>query len=296
MLPLFVSVYILATLGIGFWASKKIKTSGDFMLAGKKLTTSFVGVTLFATWFGSNHIMGNPDYFVDNGFSSFFTLVVTGGLALAVVGAFYAKKLYRLDIVTVGDFFTYKYNKKLDTVISVILVLAYPLWIASQLVALAILFQAVINISFAAGLLLGASIVVLYTFIGGMWAVSYTDMLQSILILFGLIILMIFGLNEMESFSTLFKDKSTDFFSILPKNNLAGWSEYIAVILALFIGSIPGQEIYQRIFSAKDEKAAQNGLYMAAILIVVIPVIPAIIALTAAQLHPELAIMLSCKD
>jgi len=288
MLIFFVSLYILTTLGIGFWASKKIKTSSDFMLAGKNLTTPFVGVTLFATWFGSNHIMGNPDYFVDHGFSSFFSLVITGGLSLVVVGAFYAKKLYRLNIVTVGDFFKLKYNKRIDTVISIILILAYPLWIASQLVALAILFQEVMAISFTGGLLLGASIVVLYTYIGGMWAVSYTDMLQSILILLGLVILLLFVFNKVESVTALFADKPSSFFSLLPTNNLAGWSEYIAVILALFVGSIPGQEIYQRIFSAKSENAAKNGLYLAALLIVVVPVIPALIALAAANLHPEL--------
>jgi SSS family transporter len=294
MLTFFIFLYISLTLAIGFWASKKIKTSKDFMLAGKSLTTPFVGVTLFATWFGSNHIMGNPEYFVENGFSSFFSLVITGGIALGVVGLFYARKMYRLDIVTVGDFFKIRYNKQVDTIISIILVFAYPLWIASQFVALAYLFQHVIGVSFSGGLLIGAVLVVVYTYIGGMWAVSYTDMVQSLLILVGLGITLRLALNQTEGISTLFKDKPNSFFSILPKSGLSSWSEYIATILALFLGSIPGQEIYQRVFSAKSEKAAVKGLYLAAVLIVIIPVAPALIALAATTSHPEL--MNAAKD
>ena len=98
------------------------------------------------------------------------------------MGYFYAKKLYQLNIVTIGDFFRIRYNKRMDSAISVILILAYPHWIAAQFVALAYLFQSVLGIEMDYGIILGASIVVLYTYIGGMWAVSYTDMLQSILI------------------------------------------------------------------------------------------------------------------
>jgi len=58
MISFFIIIYLLITLGIGYWASKRIKTSGDLMLAGKNLSTSFVGITLFATWFGSSQIMG----------------------------------------------------------------------------------------------------------------------------------------------------------------------------------------------------------------------------------------------
>lgn len=105
MLTIFILLCIGLTLAIGFWASSKIKTSQDFMLAGKSLSTPFVGVTLFAIWFGSNHIMGNPEYFVSNGFSSFFSLVISGGIVLLTVGVFYARRMYRLNIVTVGDFF-----------------------------------------------------------------------------------------------------------------------------------------------------------------------------------------------
>lgn len=288
MLAIFIPIYIALTLAIGFWASKKIQTAGDFTLAGKSLSTSFVGVTLFATWFGSSQVMGNPTHFVQNGFSSYFTMVFSTAVCLGIVGFFYAKKLYRLNIVTVGDFFRIRYNKKVELAVSGIMVFTYPHWIAAQFVALAFLFNTVLGVSVEYGILLSASIVLLYTYIGGMWAVTYTDMLQSILILIGMIVLLFNVLNLTGGIGPIFENKPDSFFSIFPKNNFEAWNEYIAIALAYFIGVLPAQEIYQRVFSAKSEKAAVNGVYLGAVLLTVITSIPLIIALGAETLHPEL--------
>ncbi len=279
---------MLATLGIGFWASKRIKTSNDFTLAGKSLSTSLVGVTLFATWFGSSAIMGNPSYFIKNGFSSYVALIVSSGICLLIVGQFYARKLYRMNIVTINDFFRIKYNKKIEMASSVIMVLAYPHWIAAQFVALAYLFNAVLGIPMGYGVFLGAAIVVFYTYIGGMWAVAYTDMVQSVMILLGLFILLFQVLNQTGGIAPIFANQPDEFFSIFPSGGLDAWSDYIALLLAFVAGSIPVQEIYQRVFSAKNEKAARNGLFLGAALLVIIPSIPLIIGLGGAHLYPEL--------
>ena len=288
MIAVFIPFYIVITLAIGFWASKRIKTTTDFTLAGKSLSTSFVGVTIFATWFGSSNVMGTPSYFVTNGISYFVALIISAAFCLVLVGYFYAKKLYKMNIVTVGDFFQLRYNKKMDTAVSVIMIFAYPHWIAAQFVALAYLFQSVLGIQVEYGIILGAAIVVLYTYIGGMWAVSYTDMLQSILIIIGLMLLLVNILDQTGGIAALFADKPASFFSPFPQAGLDNWSEYIATILALCLGAIPAQEVYQRVFSAKSAKAAVRGTYLAAFVVLVISTVPLIIALGAAQLHPEL--------
>jgi SSS family transporter len=288
MLAIFIPIYLAITLAIGFWASRRIKTTDDFTLAGKSLSTSFVGVTLFATWFGANQIMGNPGYFVENGFSSFITLVLSGCVCLFLVGAFYARKLYRLNIITVGDFFRIRFSKKMDLAVSVLMVFAYPHWIAAQLVALSYLFQSVFGIQIEYGIMTGAIIVVIYTYIGGMWAVSYTDMLQGALILVGLVILLVNILDLTGGIRPLMENRPASFFSIFPEEGLDNWSEYIAMILAFSVGAIPVQEIYQRVFSARSERAAVNGLYLGGILLMIIPSIPLVIATAAAHLHPDL--------
>lgn len=287
-LIIFIPLYIALTLAIGFWASKRIKTAKDFTLAGRNLSTTIVGVTIFATWFGSSSIMGSPSHFVERGFAAFVTNIFAGSLCLVFVGYFYIKRLYRLNISTMGDFIRIRFNKPLELAFSIILILTYFPWIAAQFVALAFLFHSILGISLQNGILLSAAIVVIYTYVGGMWAVSYTDMLQSILILIGLLILLSNVLGQTGGIVPIFNDQPKEFFSIFPKSGLDNWSEYIAIWMAFFIGATPAQEIYQRAFSAKSEKAAVNGVYLSALLLLVISSIPFIIGLGAVQLHPEL--------
>ncbi len=288
MISFFIISYLLCTLGIGFWASRRIKKSSDFTLAGKSLSTSLVALTLFATWFGSGSIMGNPGYFISDGVSSYITLTLTSGICLFIVGLFYARKLYRLNIVTINDYFKLRYNKKIETVSSIIMVLSYPHWIAAQFVALAFLFNSVLGIPINYGVLMGASIVVLYTYVGGMWAVAYTDMVQSVMILLGLIIVLYQVLDQTGGIVPVFENQPSEFFNIFPNGGLDEWSDYIALLLAFIAGGIPVQEIYQRVFSAKNEKAARNGLFLGAALMVVIPSVPLVIGLAGAQLYPEI--------
>ena len=232
--------------------------------------------------------MGNPGYFIQDGFSSYVTLILSGGICLFIVGQFYARKLYRMNIVTVNDFFRIKYNKKLELASSILMTFAYPHWIAAQFVALAYLFNAVMGVPITYGIFIGAAIVVLYTYIGGMWAVAYTDMVQSIMILLGLSILLYETLSRTGGIEPIFASQPKEFFNIFPTGGLDAWSDYIALLLAFVVGAIPVQEIYQRVFSAKSEKAARNGLFLGAILLVVITSIPLVIGLGGAQLYPEL--------
>ena len=288
MTGIFIVLYLVGTLGIGFWASRKIKTSGDFTLAGKSLSTSLVAITLFATWFGSSSIMGNPGYFIKDGFSSYVSLILSSGICLFIVGQFYARKLYRMNIVTVNDFFRIRFNKKIELASSLLMVFAYPHWIAAQFVALAYLFNSVLGIPLDYGIFLGASIVVFYTYIGGMWAVAYTDMVQSVMILLGIFILLYEVLSKTGGITPIFANTSSEFFSMTPNGGLDEWSDYIALLLAFIAGAIPVQEIYQRVFSAKNERSARNGVFFGAVLLVAIPSIPLIIGLGGVHLYPEL--------
>jgi len=288
MISFFIIIYLLITLGIGFWASRRIKSSGDFMLAGKSLSTMLVGVTLFATWFGSTQVMGNPSYFIKDGFISYVTLVLSSGICLLIVGQFFARKLYRMNIVTISDFFKIRYNKKLEAASSLLMVFSYPHWIAAQFVALAYLFNSVMGIPFHYGVVLGAAIVVFYTYIGGMWAVAYTDMVQSVIILLGLFIVLFAVLNQTGGIAPILANQRSEFFNLYPSGGFDAWAEYIALLLTFVIGPMPVQEVYQRVFSAKNESAARNGLFLGAILMVLIPSIPLIIGLGGVHLFPEL--------
>ena len=288
MLSVSIVLYIAATLGIGFWASKRIKTTNDFTLAGKSLPMVMVGVTIFATWFGPELIMGVPGLFVEEGIKGIIIDQFGNFACLILVAFFYARQLYRMNIVTISDFFKLRYNKSLELVSSLIYIYTYFFWIAAQFVALAYLFNSILGVSIQNGIMLGATIVVIYTYIGGMWAVSLTDLLQSVLIVIGLLILLVSIIDESGGLAPILADNPEHFYDFFPERGLYNWSDYLAMWMAFGIGAIPAQEIYQRVFSAKSEKAGRNGVFLSAILLFFIGVIPLIIGLGAAKLHPEL--------
>ncbi len=288
MLTISIVVYIAATLAIGFWASKRVKTTNDFTLAGKNLPMVLVGVTIFATWFGPELIMGVPGLFVEEGIQGIIIDLLGSFLCLILVAYFYAKKLYRMNIVTISDFFKIRYGKSLELASSIIQVYTYFFWIAAQFVALAYLFNSILGISIQNGIFLGATIVVIYTYIGGMWAVSITDLLQSVLILIGLMILLVSIIDASGGLTPILADNPEGFYDFFPESGLYNWTDYIAMWMAFGIGAIPAQEIYQRVFSAKSEKAGRKGIILSAFLIIFIGSIPLIIGLGAAKLHPEL--------
>jgi len=288
MLTISIVVYIAATLAIGFWASKRVKTTNDFTLAGKNLPMALVGVTIFATWFGPELIMGVPGLFVEEGIQGIIIDLLGSFLCLILVAYFYAKKLYRMNIVTISDFFKIRYGKSLELASSIIQVYTYFFWIAAQFVALAYLFNSILGISIQNGIFLGATIVVIYTYIGGMWAVSITDLLQSVLILIGLLILLVSIIDASGGLTPILANNPEGFYDFFPERGLYNWTDYIAMWMAFGIGAIPAQEIYQRVFSAKSEKAGRKGIILSAFLIIFIGSIPLIIGLGAAKLHPEL--------
>ena len=288
MLVTSIFLYIAVTLAIGFWASKRVKTTEDYTLAGKSLSTILVGVTIFATWFGPELIMGVPGLFVEKGIMGTITDQFGTFLCLILVGFFYVRQLYRMNIVTLSDFFKLRYGKSLELVSSLIYVYTSFLWIAAQFVALAFLFQSVLGVSIQNGIFLGAAIVVIYTYIGGMWAVTFTDLLQSTLIVIGLLIVFTNILEETGGLAPIFSGQPEGFYQFFPERGFYNWTNYIALWMAYGLGAIPGQEIFQRVFSAKSEKAGRNGVFLSALLLFVVGALPLIIGLGAAKLHPEL--------
>ena len=98
-------IYLVITLLIGFWASRKVNNTKDFVVAGRQLPTYMAAAALFATWFGSETIMGASSEFVEHGLIGVIEDPFGAALCLILVGAFYARPLYRMNILTFNDFF-----------------------------------------------------------------------------------------------------------------------------------------------------------------------------------------------
>ena len=288
MLIGFVVLYLFLTLVVGFWASRWIKTTDDFTLAGRSLPALVVGVTIFATWFGPELIMGVPTLFLRDGVKGIITDLFGMFVCLSLVGFFYARQLYRLRIVTINDFFKLRFSDSMEFVTSLINVFTYFSFIAAQFLALALLFNSILGLPVAWGIIVGASVVLIYTYIGGMWAVSITDLIQTVMIVGGLLFVMFQLLAETDGVLSVFTNTPDGFYNFLPEPGFYSWMDYLSMWMVFGIGAIPAQEIYQRVLSARTERAGAAGAFLGAGMLFVIGSIPLIIALCISQVHPEL--------
>ncbi len=191
MLIAFVVLYLLGTIAIGYWASRQVRTAQDFALAGRRMPLIVAASALFATWFGSETIMGASSEFLERGLLGVIEDPFGAALCLILVGAFYARPLYRMKILTFNDFFRLRYDRRTEVLSAVFMVPSFFSWIAAQLVALAIVMHVLVGLPIPWGIWLCTLIVVIYTYIGGMWAVSITDFVQTIMIVAGLLALAI---------------------------------------------------------------------------------------------------------
>jgi SSS family transporter len=281
-------IYIILTLLIGVYASRFVKTASDFAVAGKRLPLFLSATTLFATWFGAETILGATAEFVEKGVLGIIEEPFGAGLCLILVGAFFAKRLYQMDMLTFGDFFRHRFGKSVELVSSVLMFLSFLGWTAAQFVAWGLMLSVITGIDTQYGILIGAIIILIYTDIGGMWAVSLTDFIQTIVIVLGLLFLAVDLLAEAGGWSQVIGNTPEGFFDFLPEPNFGAISSYASEWMAIGLGSIASQDVLQRIMAAKSAKIAVRASYIGGFMYLTIAILPLFIGLCAKELAPEL--------
>ena len=257
-----VCLYMLVSIGIGLWAARRVNNTADYALAGRSLPLMMVIATTFATWFGSETVLGLPGRFIEGGIAGVVEEPFGSGAALILVGVFFARKLYRMNLLTIGDFYRRRYGKKIELACSVFIILSYLGWVGAQVAALGLVINLLTEgaISVSLGMMIGTFVVLFYTVYGGMWSVAFTDFLQMAVIIAGLIAVAVVagdmagGVGNVVAFA-----QSRDLFHVFPEMTFHGWIFWISAAMTMMIGSIPQQDVFQRVMSAKDEKTATRG-------------------------------------
>jgi solute:Na+ symporter, SSS family len=281
-----VIVYLIVTVLIGFWASRKVSSSGDFMLAGRSLPIVLSTSALFATWFGSETVFGASSQFMEGGLFAVIEDPFGASLCLLLFGLFFARKLYNMNLVTLGDYFKVRYGKRTEIIASAFMIPAYFGYIAAQLVALGLILNVVADIPVVNAIVISSLIVTLYTFIGGMWAISVTDFIQSIIIIVGLLVLAFILAEEAGGASVVLSEVPKKDLKFFPEFNSTAIVTWLAAWSVLGLGSIPSQDVFQRTMSSGSAKIAVRSCYYAAILYLTVAMLPLFISLCVKHLYP----------
>lgn len=287
MLLFSIIVYLVLTIVIGYWASKRVKTSGDFMLAGRSLPILLSSSALFATWFGSETVFGASSQFLQGGLFAVIEDPFGAALCLVLFGLFFARKLYNMNLLTLGDFFEVRFGKRTELVASAFLAPPYVGYIAAQLVAMGLILNVVAGLELWHGVVISAIVVTFYTYIGGMWAISITDFIQSIIIIVGLIVLSIVLAGKAGGVVNVMSQVPEHNFKFLPEANGRDIVAWIAAWSVLGLGSLPSQDVFQRAMSSGSANTAVRSCYIAAILYLSVAMLPLFISLCTKYLYPE---------
>ena len=288
MLLFFISLYLLSNVAVGVWAARRVTTSQDFVLAGRGLPLFLAASVTFATWFGSETIMGAPAIFVEGGFLAVIEEPFGSALCLFLVGAFFARPLYRLNITTFSDYFRIRFGRSAELLSALIVIPSYFSWIAAQLVAIGIVLSVVTDVPREYCIIVSAAIVMVYTLLGGMWSISVTDFFHNLIIILALAVLGVLLWQEVGGWETIEKRTPTGFFRFLPNSTGKDWLAYIAAWITIGLGSIPQQDVFQRVMAAKTEQISVRASYLASGMYLTIAMLPLFIALSAKLLHPDL--------
>jgi solute:Na+ symporter, SSS family len=275
---------------IGWWASRFVKNTSDFVVAGRQMPVYVVAAGLFATWFGSETVMGASTAFLNEGLMGIIEDPFGAALCLAFIGIFMAKPLYRLNLFTFSDYFRKRYSPKAEMLSAIMMIPSYWGWIAAQLIALATILNVLTGLPIFTGVLICAALVMFYTYIGGMWAVSVTDFVQTLMIIVGMLFVMLNSVSMVGGWDVLMShaQKEPETFRVLPHPDAKSIIAYFAAWITVGLGSVPQQDVFQRVMSAKSEKAAVWGAYISGFMYLTVGLMPIVIVYCGKILYPEL--------
>ena len=257
------------------------------MLAGRSLPIVLSSAALFATWFGSETVFGASSEFLKHGLYGVIEDPFGASLCLILFGTFFARKLYNMNLLTLGDFFKIRFGKRTELVASIFLAPPYVGYIAAQLVAMGLIMNVVTGMELWIGIVVSSVVVTLYTYIGGMWAISVTDFFQSIIIIVGLLVLAVILAGKSGGVLNVLSDVPKENFKFLPNPNGKEIVIYLAAWSVLGLGSLPSQDVFQRTMSSGSAKTAVRSCYIAAGLYLTIAMLPLFISLCTKHLYPE---------
>jgi SSS family transporter len=300
MLVTFVVLYLLVTIGIGLLAARRVHGAKDYLVAGRSLPLYMNVATVFATWFGAETVLSVSATFAKDGLNGVPGDPFGASVCLVLAALLFARLFYRLNLLTIGDFYKVRYGKAVEVLTSGAIVLSYLGWTSAQLTALGLVIHVLSGaaVDLNTAIMIGAVVVVIYTIFGGMWSVAFTDLFQTVVILIGLsLVALLVGDLAGGAEKVIAQAAADGKLTMFPADlDAAKWWAMAGAFFAFAFGSIPQQDVFQRMTSAKDEKTAVRGTIIGGLIYFCFAFVPIFIAYAALVADPTLGKLFGSDD
>ena len=299
MLLALVGLYLAVSVAVGLYAATRVRGAADFAVAGGRFGAPIVAATVFATWFGAETVLGIPATFLKEGLRGLVADPFAAVGCLLLVGLVFARPFFRLDVLTLGDYFRARFDRRTDVALSLCIAFSYLGWIAAQLVALGLVMNVLSGgaIDTRTGVVAGAAIVLAYTMAGGMWSVALTDFVQAVMIIAGMLYVAWVVADLAGGAGRVWEGvAATDRVRFFPEADARSVLAWVSAALVVLFGSVPQQDVLQRVKSARDERTAVVGSVAGGLAYFAIAPVPIFLVCAAALIDPAMVERLVAQD
>ncbi|MFJ9318348.1 sodium:solute symporter [Streptomyces globisporus] len=278
-------VYLAGMLAMGWWGMRRAKSKSEFLVAGRRLGPAMYSGTMAAIVLGGASTIGGVGLGYQYGLSGAW-MVFTIGLGLLALSVFFSARIARLKVYTVSEMLDLRYGGRAG-IISGVVMWAYTLMLAvTSTIAYATIFDVLFDVNRTVAIVLGGTIVVAYSTLGGMWSITLTDMVQFVVKTIGVLLLLLpIAVVKAGGFSEMKAQLPTEYFDPL---GIGGETIFTYVLIYTF-GMLIGQDIWQRVFTARSDTTARWGGTVAGTYCLVYAIAGAVIGTAAKVMYPDLA-------
>lgn len=283
----FLSLYLLAQLLIGYWISLKIESDQDYYLAGRSLGFKVASLSIFATWFGAETCMGSAGSIFEYGLSGGRADPFGYSLCLFLMALLLAAPLRKLKLVTLGDLFRLRLTPGIEKLAVLILIPSTIIWAAAQVRALGQIVTVITPLSFEAACILAALFVIAYTSMGGLLGDVVHDVIQGGILILGLLLILYFSLDYIGDLQTAWRNIPSERLSFIRPGE--GLLERLDAWAIPILGSLVAQELISRVLACRSPEVSRRASFSAGILYLCVGLIPVVIGVLGSQLPFEVA-------
>lgn len=282
--------YLVLQFGIGVWASRRVRSEADYLLAGRSLGFTLATFSIFATWFGAETVVGSAGNAYRDGVSFASAEPFGYGLCLVLMGLVFAVPLWRRRLTTLADLFRQRYSVGVERLAAIVLIPSSILWAAAQIRAFGgVLATSAEGIAIDAAIGAATAFTLLYTVFGGLLADAITDLVQGIMLAVGLGVVLVAVLAQLpEGVSLASTLAAPGAVSALPATGVSflDLAEEWAIPVC---GSVVATELVGRVIATRTEGIARRSSLTAGALYVSVGVIPLVLGILGRSVVPGIA-------
>lgn len=254
--------YIIACIGIGLWAVRKVSNSSDdYWVAGRKIGTFVNSWATMAALASGGSVLGVMGLAYSLGIPYTFAMFAGAAAGFPLAAILVARPLRNMKLKTVPHFLSVRYNSKLiDIIVPLMVLLGMEVYIVAQLKAAGVTAQYLLGIPYDWAVILTALVFTLYVSIGGMWAVTITDVIQGILMVGMVLIVALLIFAQFGGILPVVAKGTAAAAKLGAVSTRLGTESYIGAFVVWLIGASTLPHLVMRIFTARDAKSAKESL------------------------------------